>query len=320
MNRHKYEGAILALLALIGSSATAMAQDAAQAQPEAQPAAQPEAQPASAAASGSVGLGMSAGTTPSLGADANAQANAANNPPPAVAAPTGEQPPPLPPPPAVDAANQTDHERVVGGWGVGLLGVASLENINSTVGGNKNGVIHAPILGVRHWVSDAWGIQAGLGVAHESGTVSNNIVGESNVDDPTAWGFAAHVGVPLALFHDKHYTFLLLPEANFGFSTWRQEDNKNTFNDDGVSGRAWLLDVGARAGAEIHFGFMGMPMLALQGTVGAHLTYRDSGVKSYDADGTEVKRGHYTLGLTTANYNDPWDIFTSSISALYYFK
>jgi hypothetical protein len=316
MNRHKYEGAFLALLALIGSSATAMAQDAAPAaQPAAAPAAQPAVEPAPATASGSLGLGMSAGTTttPVLDADANARANAANNPASAAAAPATVEPPPLPPPP-VDPSNQTDHERVVGAYGVGLLGVASLDNLDY-------GVINAPILGVRHWVSDAWGIQAGLGVAHQSGTASNNIVGAHNVEDPTYWGFAAHVGVPLALYHDKHYTFLFLPEANFGYSTWRQKDDKNSpAIDDGTSGRAWLLDVGARAGAEIHFGFMGMPMLTLQGTVGAHMTYRDSGVKSFDASGNKVERGQYTFGLTTAKYNDPWDIFVSSISALYYFK
>lgn len=316
MNRHKYEGALLALLALIGSSATAMAQDVAPTvAPADQPAqpAQPAEQPAPAATTGSAGFGMSAGTTttPVLDADASAQANAANQPAAAAPAPAAVEPPPLPPP--VDATHQTDHERVVGGFGVGLLGNAALDNLTF-------GNINAPILGVRHWVSDAWGIQAGLGVAHQSGTVSNNISNQSNVDDPTYWGLAAHVGVPLALYHDKHYTFLILPEATFGYSTWRQEDDKNELGDQGVSGRAWLLDVGARAGAEVQFGFMGLPMLSLQGTVGAHMTYRDSGVKSVDDTGKEVEQGHYTLGLTTANYNDPWDIFVSSISALYYFK
>lgn len=314
MNRHKYEGAVLALLALIGSSATAMAQDATQ--PAAQPAVQPAAQPEPAAASGSVGLGMSAGTTttPVLDADANAKANAAAAPAPVAAPPPAVEPPPLPPPPPpVVDANQTDHQRVVGGWGVGLLGTAALDNLGFQT-------INAPILGVRHWMSESWGFQAGLGVAHQSGTASNDIVGQSNVADPTYWGLAMHVGVPLALYNDKHYTFLVLPEANLGYSTWRQEDDKNVLGDQGVSGRAWLLDVGARAGAEIQFGFIGMPMLSLQGTVGAHLTYRDTGVKSVDATGTEVEQGHYTFGLTTAKYNDPWDIFVSSISALYYFK
>jgi hypothetical protein len=203
---------------------------------------------------------------------------------------------------------------VVGGWGVGLLGSAALNNLNFQP-------INAPIIGMRHWVSDAWGFQFGIGAAHQSGTMSNDIRTQSNIDDPTYWGFAGHVGVPLALYHDKHYAFLILPEATFGYSTWRQKDNKNTpVVDEGVSGRAWLLDVGARAGAEVHFGFMGLPMLTLQGTVGAHMTYRDSGVKYIDDDGKEVEEGHYTLGLTTARYNDPWDIFVSSISALYYFK
>lgn len=307
MNRHKYEGAILALLGLIGSSATAMAQDAAQ-----------PAQPAPAT-TGTSEVGLSAGTTttttttPLLDADANAAAATTTTT--TTAPPPVMEPPPLPPP--VDVVNQTDHERVIGGFGVGVLGSVRLDNLASD---GSYTSINAPLLGLRHWMSEGLGLEFGVGVAHHSGTLSNDIVGQSNLDDPTYWGLAAHAGVPLALFHDKHFTFLVLPEANFGFSTWRQADDKNDFGDQGRYGRAWLAEVGARAGAEVQFGFMGLPMLSLTGTVGAHLTYRDSGVNSVDSAGNEVEQGRYTLDLTTANYNDPWDIFTSSISALYYFK
>ena len=316
MNRHRYEGAALTLLALIGSSATAMAQNA--------------VQPAPAAATGAAGIGLSAGTTtpPLLDADANGNGQAIGRtlpptppPPPQAAqpelAPLPTALPPPPPPPPIDAANQTDHERVVGKYGVGILGVATLNNLQSN--GTVN-TVNTPIIGARRWVNDAWGLQAGLGLSHHSGTVSNSIPGQSNLEDPTYWGVAAHVGVPLALYHDKHYAFLFLPEANFGFSTWRQKDDKNTPGDQGVSGRAWLVDVGARAGAEIHFGFMDLPMLTLQGTVGAHVTYRDSAVKSVDASGAQVTNGHYTFDITTIRYNDPWDLFVGSIAALYYFK
>lgn len=305
MNRHKYEGAILALLGLLGSSATAMAQDAAQ-----------PAQPAPAADTGTVGVGLSAGTTttttttPVLDADANAAATTTTT---TTAPPVSTEPPPLPPPAAVDATNQTDHERVIRAFGVGVLGSVRLDNL----GANS---VTAPLLGLRYWMSEGMGLEFGVGVAHHSGTLSNDIAGQSNLDDPTIWGFAGHAGVPLALFHDKHFTFLVLPEANFGFSTWRQADDKNTVGDSGESGRAWLAEVGARAGAEVHFGFMGLPMLSLTGSVGAHLTYRDSLYKSVGTAGNETEAGHYTLDLTTANHNDPWDIFSSSISALYYFK
>lgn len=303
MNRHKYEGAILALLGLIGSSATAMAQDA--------------AQPAPAATTGTAEVGLTAGTTtttpttPVLDADANAAAaNTATTT--TAAPPPPAEPPPLPPP-AVDAANQTDHERVIRAYGVGVLGSVRLDNL----GANS---VTAPMLGLRYWMNEGMGLEFGVGVAHHSGTFSNDIAGQSNVDDPTIWGLAGHAGVPLALFHDKHFTFLVMPEANFGFSTWREADDKNTVGDSGESGRAWLAEVGARAGAEIHFGFIGLPMLSLTGSVGAHVTYRDSLYKSVDAAGNETKQGQYTLDVTTANHNDPWALFTNSISALYYFK
>jgi 5-hydroxyisourate hydrolase-like protein (transthyretin family) len=238
-------------------------------------------------------------------------------------------PPPAPAPPvsgtvttevstaAAAAERQSDHERVSGHYGVGLLGVVNMGDLQSDGGVASTNV---PVLGARRWINDAWGIQAGLGLAHHSGTSSTDVPNTRNLEDPTRWAFAAHVGVPFALYHDSHYAFLFLPEANFGYSTWREKDDRNLPGDQGQHGHSFLVDVAARAGAEIHFGFMGLPMLTLQGTVGAHVTYRDSRAKSVNSAGQEVERGRYSFDLTTANYDDPWDIFTSSIAALYYFK
>ena len=74
-----------------------------------------------------------------------------------------------------------------------------------------------------------------------------------------------------------------------------------------------------RVGAEVHFGFIGVPMLTLQGTVGADLVWQRARVKSVEG-GREVTHGRWNLDLRTANFNDPWALFTNSISALYYFQ
>ena len=57
-----------------------------------------------------------------------------------------------------------------------------------------------------------------------------------------------------------------------------------------------------------------MPQLSLQGGIGLRLNMDST---SAEAAGVEQTTSNMTLG-TTVN-GDPWDIFTSSISALYYF-
>lgn len=216
---------------------------------------------------------------------------------------------------AVQTPASTDHARVVGRYGIGLLGVTT---VNSLLPDGSTQLVNVPILGVRHWVSRSWGLQAGFGLAHHSGTARNTIAGPNDLDDPTTWAFTLEAGVPLAFYHDKHYTFLFLPATGFGFASWRLTDDANTLGDQGAIGKAWLLNIGARLGAEIQFGFIDLPMLSLQASVGARLIYRKARVSNV-VDGIDESRRHWTLDLETANYNDPWDIFVSSITALYYF-
>jgi hypothetical protein len=258
-----------------------------------------------------VGLSAETNSAPQPAASANVEAAPTTTPAPVATAPSS--------PVTTDTTTETDHERVIRGIGVGVVGTVDTATLSPTAS-SKTDIATAPVIGLRYWMSNSMGLEFGVGVAHHSGTSSNDIPNKSNVEDPTYWGFLGHAAVPLALFNDKHYTFLLLPEANFGFATWRQEDDKNKFGDQGVDGHDWLLQAGIRAGAEVHFGFIGVPMLSLTAAVGAHVTYQDSRYSYVDTAGREVHSGHYGFDVTTGKYNDPWNIFTSSISALYYFK
>ncbi|HEY5957608.1 MAG TPA: hypothetical protein VIV60_13675 [Polyangiaceae bacterium] len=213
------------------------------------------------------------------------------------------------------AAWQTDHERVVGRYGVGLLGVSELSFAQPDGTTTQRSVA---ILGVRHWFSSTLGLQLGLGLGHHSGSASDTTLGTSSVADPNTWALATHVGVPIAIFHDTHYAFLLLPEAGFAYAAWQLADDANTAGNQRASGKALWLALGARLGAEIQFGFINLPMLSLQGAVGARLTYSKTRL-DYTLNAVDANRRHWTLDLETANFNDPWDLFVSSITALYYF-
>lgn len=270
-----------------------------------------ETPPASAETSMTLGASGStdAGATAAASAEAQATEPAAAEPAAAAEATSDEEE-------AEDeeAEPDTDHEGVVRRFGVGLLGGT---NVSFPTAGFGTQDVNMPLIGARYWLSERLGLQAGFGLSHSSGD-NGQSNSRSGFDTQTLWGMALHVGAPIVFFYDKHYKFLVQPEANFLFGTGRLHDNLNTTADEAVQMNAWGLDLGARLGAEVHFGFIGIPKLSLQGSVGAYYTLRQ-GITSQIEGGRQVDRviTRHTLG--TAHYSDPWDLFTSSIAALYYF-
>ena len=134
----------------------------------------------------------------------------------------------------------------------------------------------------------------------------------TDTDAPSSLAFALHGGVPLAFAHGKHYSFELIPELNAGFTSGTIKSAVATTPDVNLSG--FRLDLGARVGAEIYFGFIGVPQLSLQASVGAYFTHQawkvSQGATSESVTAT-------TLGTTVQDA--PWAIFVNNISALYYF-
>jgi hypothetical protein len=118
-----------------------------------------------------------------------------------------------------------------------------------------------------------------------------------------------HGGLPIAIHHAQHYSFLIIPELTFGYATASQQQmGMQDLDLNGV-----LFQIGCRAGAEIHFGFIGIPELALQATLGVLL----------DAEFTKASQGQASVSSSTVNFtttvtNAPWAVFTNTISAIYY--
>ena len=208
-------------------------------------------------------------------------------------------------PQAAAVAGNSDHDSVVGRLAVGYLG----RNGVALPGGMGFAptVIPTPVVGIRYWLSDMLGIDAGIGFGLTSGSDEN--AAGMTTDDPGWRLFMIHGGVPLSLASAGHFSFQIVPELNVGFAG-ASTDVMGV--ESSVS--AFHLDVGARAGAEVQFGFIDVPQLSLQGGIGLRLNMDSSSV---DAAGAESSSSNMSIG-TTVN-GDPWDIFTSNISALYYF-
>ena len=207
----------------------------------------------------------------------------------------------------------TDHDRVVGRVGVTVfdLGTGLPIAPASTTPAAPN-YVTAPIVGIRYWFQRNIGVDFGVGIGWSSASTSTTTGGTTtSTDQPSPFGLAFHAGLPVALFHAKHYSFLIIPETSVGFTS---ETVKGTgaVQDQSLAGFGFQL--GARTGAEIHFGFIGVPQLALQATVGLLLQY---GQFNWSRGSDSWSTGQWSLGTTVGPH--PWSIFTDNIQATYYF-
>ncbi len=215
--------------------------------------------------------------------------------------------------------NTPDHERYIGRFAVGYFGVSQLPI--AAAGPNPNGGlaqdnVSAPVIGVRYWLTRMIGIDGGLGLGVSGGTAElvNGGTTTSN-DHVSKFGFALHGGVPIALAHGKHYTFLAIPELNVGFAT----GTIKTPNAPDVDLSGFRLDLGGRVGAEIHFGFIGIPELSLEGTVGLAVHRTAYKAKTTQGNGAALSQSDGTTSFGTNVQSDPWALFVNNISAFYYF-
>lgn len=199
-------------------------------------------------------------------------------------------------------SGNSDHDRMAGNFGIGFFGVESIPfgnpNLDADdIDANNTGALYlsAPTIGLRYWLSSFLGIEGAIGLGIDSRSYGDDA-------DYSMIGFALHGGVPLALASSGHFAFEIIPEINFGVASG------STPGDVDMSGI--MFEVGGRVGGEIQFGFIDIPQLSLQGTIGLHFRYE--GTSYDDADTSRIL-------FHTSVQGEPWDIFTGSIAAIYYF-
>lgn len=216
-------------------------------------------------------------------------------------------------PGATATAGGSDHAAMSEHIGFGYLGARTIPIFG---GGNLGDSVSAPVIGVRYWLDPSMGIDAGIGFVSTGGTVTSPPDGdESDIQGHT--GFLLHAGVPLNLADAGHFSFQIVPELNVGFanSTIKDPDPNGNIPDKKLSG--FGLDIGARAGAEIHFGFMGIPQLSLQGSVGVRFSMENRTQVVESDPEQESKVSSTAIGTTVGD--NPWNIFQSNVAAMYYF-
>ncbi len=230
----------------------------------------------------------------------------------------------------------TDHERVVGTVAVAFHGARfvpvalpqAADAIVIDAQGNAElsiveGDVTVPIFGGRYWFSRRVGIDVGLGFNVHSGSVAKEIPNAdaaldrtANADAPTQLALAAKVGVPISVHAGAHYNLMVIPDAGIGYtSTTIEAFNKGTSGEDlDLVLDGLVLAAGARLGAELEFGFVGVPELSVQTAWGLAFESRRRRGRIGDASATLFEKA-----IGTSWRDDPWDVFTGTFSVFYAF-
>lgn len=216
-----------------------------------------------------------------------------------------------PPPPAPHAGakdkdkddGQSDHQKVVGHMGASYFG-----QFNVGYGATGGGSAATQIVGIRYWTSDTLAVDLGLGLATSGGSTKT---GSTTQDQPSMFGLSLKAGVPIAMLSAKHYTFFVEPQLIFGYATQSERPPAG----DETKHTGMHLALGATAGAEIQFGFIGIPHLALDAAIGLGLDYQSASSKK----GADPENSKSATAFGTAAFASPWNIFTSNVAARYYF-
>jgi hypothetical protein len=232
--------------------------------------------------------------------------------------------------PAVAVVGGSDHDQMAGRLAVGYFGITEAGAGAAFPGAGGPAPLFgsspysftgaAPVVGVRYWLDSMIGIDVGIGFAMLGGSTTQTAPAptpEIEFDRDSFTAFTLHAGVPLSLAASQHFSWQVIPEINFGFASVGQDLNGPGEGDTSHSGLH--LDIGARAGAEIHFGFMGVPQLSLQGTVGLAFAYDKGSTTNGEGPGADTETSHGRTALQTSAGTNPWAIFTNGIAAFYYF-
>ena len=175
--------------------------------------------------------------------------------------------------------------------------------------------VSAPAIGARYWINHRFGIDAAIGMNLPSATFETiNGATTTTTDIPVPHGTLIHLGVPIAVTTTKHATFLVTPELNLGFGGSTVPADPMVMDDTETSNSGSLLQLGARGGAEIHFGFMGIPNLSLEGGIGLYLNRISVSTEKGDTSASLAQ-----TAFATTTFNSPWDFFKSTVAARYYF-
>jgi hypothetical protein len=197
-------------------------------------------------------------------------------PPPADAAlppPFVEQPPPPPAEPAMAMpaasvpapATGTDHDQVVGRWGVEARRLATLQKTPNQDRACKDDCpVEINSLALRRWSTSRYAWSAGLALGLGSGSTRTSATTKYTWD--TYLGIGPTIGATFLLANWKHLAVGLSPQIDLlYFMPGSKKEKPKTL----------LLNVRGLIEGELHLGFLGLPQVSLGLATGLVIGYRN---------------------------------------------
>lgn len=224
-----------------------------------------------------------------------------------------EPPPAAKPPPEPPSAR----DRLGSAFGIGFLGTSNVFKAQADVNGVPLPIQRTtvPVLGVRWWTPmRRLGVELGVG-AMVSGSYSDTpmMPGGAVGDGPATTEMLVHLSLPVMLASTRHTILFVAPEFRFGYSRF-QPDATNS----GVV-TASTIDASLKAGVEIFFSFLGLDNLSIEAGVRAGLTYEARYVVTSLPLEPVITAVTSQTRFATSLVANPWDLFTSTLAARYYF-
>jgi hypothetical protein len=159
--------------------------------------------------------------------------------------------------PTADAvAKDSDHAAVVGAWGIEVRPIATTLPVfarRSTTGcpatpgepGAPCPSVPVGLVGVRHWVGSNLALNGGIALALGGGRDAGRLL-------DSYFGVGPSVGASVLLGNWRHLAVAASPSLSF--VTWKAASSADF---------TYVADLRADIEGELHFGFIGLPALAL---------------------------------------------------------
>ncbi len=223
-----------------------------------------------------------------------------------------------PPAAAAPADTGTDFSKIVKTIGVGYFGQFDVPLGDPNTGTRTVGT---QLIGVRYFFSDRAGIDLGVGMGVVTGSDKTEGAGTASttIDRPSSLAMSFKAGVPIVMFSSQHYSFFFEPMALLGFAgETRKPTTANTANTKHNGSRFFL---GGNAGALIQFGFIGIPQLTLDATIGLGLDVQGGKTEEPIPGSPSLvsKRSFSQTAFGTLTSHQPWNIFHTNVAAIYHF-
>lgn len=224
---------------------------------------------------------------------------------------------PVPAPVVAVVEKPSARERRLGSLGFGFLGTTNVLQARFVAPITSPTPVFntttVPLIGVRWWTpAYRLGLEFGFG-AMVIATDSSEPQSMFAANSPTTLEFAWHASMPIVLGSTEHIIFFVAPEFRVGHSTWTMK------NEMGTPPNAWTVEASAKGGVEIFFSFIGLDNLSIEAGIRAGLTHQ---VRTSYSTSPLQSETPGTLSMTRFSTNlvaNPWDLFTSTLAARYYF-